>query len=264
MAPHLAGSDASPWANGIEPNGIWLEGGSLLLATSVRWRVSARMLSVALLGGMTLSSALQVPVEAVPAPDASGTHAVPAGVSSAGALRAARQVVAQRHVRNTHHVVEHRSTYQRTTGGSGTSSVTSVQAGPGGISQWAIPPGHPAWSLGDFAGDIYASAYGGCTWWAWYRHRNLPVLQLGMASTWASRARALGLPVGTSAAAGATVVFAPGVQGAGSDGHVGVVESVLGNGWFLLSEMNFYFNGGGWGRISYRYAHVGAGVSFIY
>jgi hypothetical protein len=32
----------------------------------------------------------------------------------------------------------------------------------------------------------------------------------------------------------------------------------------LISEMNFYFNGGGWGRVSYRYAHSGAGVAFVY
>jgi hypothetical protein len=31
-----------------------------------------------------------------------------------------------------------------------------------------------------------------------------------------------------------------------------------------LEWLNFYFNGGGWGRISYRYAHVGSGVQFIY
>jgi len=31
-----------------------------------------------------------------------------------------------------------------------------------------------------------------------------------------------------------------------------------------LSEMNFHWNGGGWDRVDYRYAHVGTGVSFIY
>jgi len=28
--------------------------------------------------------------------------------------------------------------------------------------------------------------------------------------------------------------------------------------------MSFYWNGGGWGRISFRYAHTGPGVAFIY
>ena len=35
-------------------------------------------------------------------------------------------------------------------------------------------------------------------------------------------------------------------------------------GWFLISEMNFYWNGGGWGRVDYRFAHSGPGVYFIY
>ena len=35
-------------------------------------------------------------------------------------------------------------------------------------------------------------------------------------------------------------------------------------GWFLISEMNFYWNGGGWGRVDYRLAHTGWGVQFIY
>jgi len=35
-------------------------------------------------------------------------------------------------------------------------------------------------------------------------------------------------------------------------------------GWFLVSEMNFFWNGGGWGRVDYRFAHAGSGVSFIY
>jgi surface antigen len=64
--------------------------------------------------------------------------------------------------------------------------------------------------------------------------------------------------------ANATVVFQPGVQGAGGAGHVAHVVAVYPGGWFLVSEMNFYWNGGGWARVDYRYAHMGSGVSFIY
>jgi hypothetical protein len=60
------------------------------------------------------------------------------------------------------------------------------------------------------------------------------------------------------------VVFQPNVQGAGGSGHVGHVEQVLDNGWFIMSEMNFYWNGGGWGRVDWRYVHSGSGVAFIY
>jgi hypothetical protein len=41
------------------------------------------------------------------------------------------------------------------------------------------------------------------------------------------------------------------------------VEAVYPGGWFLVSEMNFYANGGGWRRVDYRFAHAGAGVWFI-
>jgi hypothetical protein len=30
-----------------------------------------------------------------------------------------------------------------------------------------------------------------------------------------------------------------------------------------LEQWNFYFNGGGFGRVSYRYVHVGSGVAFV-
>jgi hypothetical protein len=42
------------------------------------------------------------------------------------------------------------------------------------------------------------------------------------------------------------------------------VEAVYPGGWFLVSEMNFYVNGGGWARVDYRFAHVGGGVVFIF
>lgn len=87
---------------------------------------------------------------------------------------------------------------------------------------------------------------------------------LGYAASWARNAAGRGMAVGSSPVAGATVVFQPGVQGASSLGHVGHVVSVYSNGWFLIAETSFTFNGGGFGRVSYRYAHTGYGVSFIY
>jgi surface antigen len=134
-------------------------------------------------------------------------------------------------------------------------------AGPGA---WTPVPGHPSYWLGDFAGDPYSGAYGVCTWYAWYRHRNEPLMRLGNAWAWANNAPSYGLSVGSTPVAGATVVLQPGVQGASGAGHVGHVEWLVGNGWFVISEMNFYWNGGGYGRVDYRYAHVGPGVLFIY
>ena len=136
---------------------------------------------------------------------------------------------------------------------------------PGGIGPWTPVPGHPSYGVGDFAGDPYSYEFGVCTWWAWYMRRDEPQLgTLGYASNWISAANAKGMRTGYAPAVGATVVFQPGVQGASGSGHVGHVVQLLGGGWFIISEMNFYWNGGGWGRVDYRYAHTGSGVAFIY
>ena len=142
---------------------------------------------------------------------------------------------------------------------------TSPLAAPSSaaVSAWAPVPGHPSYAIHDFAGDRYSSIFGVCTWYAWYRHQALPLLNLGNAGSWPANARRLGLRVLSRPVRGATVIFAPGVQGASSVGHAGVVQRVLSHGWLMISEMNFYWNGGGWGRVDYRYVHVGQGVSFI-
>ena len=129
---------------------------------------------------------------------------------------------------------------------------------------WKPVPGHPTYGMGDFAGDPYSGFFGVCTWYAWYRHRGEPLMRLGNAAQWAYNAPRFGLRVGATPVAGATAVFQPGVEGAGGGGHAAHVEVVLGGGWFILSEMNYYWNGGGWGRVDWRFAYAGSGVSFIY
>lgn len=140
-----------------------------------------------------------------------------------------------------------------------------INPGPSGIGPWTPVPGHPSYRVYDFAGDPYSSMFGVCTWWAWYTRRDESQLgTLGMAYQWIANARARGMRTGYTPVAGATVVFQPGVQGASGSGHVGHVVQVLSGGWFIISEMNFYWNGGGWGRVDYRYVHTGSGVAFIY
>ncbi len=147
---------------------------------------------------------------------------------------------------------------------SSTSHVTYAHsATPRNISQWAYT-GHPAYAMHDYRGDPNAGWFGSCTWYAQYRRMDERLMGLGNAWQWAWNARARGLRTGTVPAVGATVVFQPHVQGASALGHVGHVEAVYGNGWFLVSAMSTYWNGGGWGRVSYVYAHTGSGVSFIY
>lgn len=152
-----------------------------------------------------------------------------------------------------------------------TTSTSSGGTGvlPAPVSPWppANPymyvPGHPAFAMTD-VNNYYYWAFGQCTWWAQYKRQDENLTHMGNAQYWASGAAARGYHVGTVPRAGATVVFQPGVQGAGGAGHVAHVEAVYPGGWFLISEMNFYWNGGGWGRVDYRYAHSGSGVQFIY
>lgn len=130
---------------------------------------------------------------------------------------------------------------------------------------WAFVtvPGYYAFSMSDVNG-YYSWAFGQCTWWAQYERQDENLMHMGNAQYWASSAASRGYSVGFTPQVGATVVFQPGIQGAGGAGHVAHVLKVYPNGWFLISEMNFYWNGGGWGRVDYRFAHTGSGVQFIY
>lgn len=153
---------------------------------------------------------------------------------------------------------------QASSGGSAAVTVTSfaaaLSATPQGISQWA--------STGRASYPEPMGTYQGYTWgWCTSGAAMLTSMNLrglGNADQWARNAAARGQPTGTTPRVGATVVYAPGVQGASSGGHVAHVAAVYANGWFMSEDVNFFWNGGGWGRVSFRYAHSGAGVTFIY
>ncbi|HET8908458.1 MAG TPA: CHAP domain-containing protein [Ktedonobacterales bacterium] len=131
---------------------------------------------------------------------------------------------------------------------------------------WAYDsvPGYYSFRMTEPASGYYWWAFGQCTWWAQYKRQDENLRHMGNAEYWAAGAAARGYRVGRTPVAGATVVFQPGVEGAGGAGHVAHVVKVYPDGWFLISEMNFYWNGGGWGRVDYRFAYVRSGVSFIY
>ncbi|HEY7341411.1 MAG TPA: hypothetical protein VH591_11055 [Ktedonobacterales bacterium] len=123
------------------------------------------------------------------------------------------------------------------------------------ISQWTTPPGC-------YAGIYYpdrsayhaSSTFGYCNWWVQALHPNQPDILYGKEYTRSST------PV-----AGAAVWFNANVQGAGSEGHWAQAVAVSSDGyWVLITEMNFYWRGGGFGRVDFRYIHVGAGVYFIH
>jgi surface antigen/uncharacterized protein YkwD len=96
----------------------------------------------------------------------------------------------------------------------------------------------------------------------------LPQPQLLMwtnAMGWADVARANGRTVGKTPHVNDVMVFQPGVQGAGSVGHVALVKSVSGS-TVHVSEMNFTFNGvGGPGIVTERDVNISntTGIDFI-
>lgn len=97
-------------------------------------------------------------------------------------------------------------------------------------------------------------SFGQCTWYVASR-RCIP--WSGNAKDWYYAAASYGFPEGHMPRVGAVVVFWPGGDGASSVGHVAYVEAVgpaagVPAGYFKQSEMNYYGNGGGWDRVSYR------------
>jgi hypothetical protein len=123
------------------------------------------------------------------------------------------------------------------------------------ISLWTTPPGCYANIYSPSRTAYHASStFGYCNWWVEALHPNQPDILYGKEYTHSST------PV-----AGAAVWFNPNVQGAGSAGHwANVVAVSPDHYWVLITEMNFYWRGGGWGKVDFRYIHVGAGVVFIH
>lgn len=85
--------------------------------------------------------------------------------------------------------------------------------------------------------------FGQCTWYVASRR---DVTWGGDAWTWWAAASGI-RPEGHVPVAGAIVVFSGGWAG-----HVAYVEHVNNDGSFDISEMNYYGNGGGWGRVDQR------------
>ena len=88
----------------------------------------------------------------------------------------------------------------------------------------------------DTAGNTYPA--GQCTWFvkgdlSWVGNH------WGNASAWGASATAAGHTVNSSASVGSIALFAPGVGGASSYGHVAVVDSVNPDGTVTISEANY-------------------------
>lgn len=152
-------------------------------------------------------------------------------------------------------------------GGAGSGGGSNLPAATGGlpcqqsymfvshISQWTTPPGcyatiyYPDRSIYHAPGN-----FGYCNWWVLALHPNQQDILYGKEYTRTSA------PV-----PGAAVWFDPNVQGASSEGHWAQAVAVSPDGyWVLITEMNFGWRGGGFGRVDFRYIHVGPGVVFIH
>jgi surface antigen len=92
---------------------------------------------------------------------------------------------------------------------------------------------------GSYANDMTP---GYCTHWAKSQRPDLPT-GLGNANTWYSRARDMGLSVGSTPKVGAVATTTR-----GAEGHVSIVEKVKGN-MIYVSEMNVQ----GWNVLSYAW-----------
>lgn len=122
------------------------------------------------------------------------------------------------------------------------------------ISQWTVPPGcYANIYVPNRANYVQAASWGFCNWWVEVTHPNAPNI------TYGNYAR------GTTPVAGAAIFFDGGEQGADSAGHWAEAVAVSPDHyWVLISEMNFAWRGGGFGKIDYRYIHVSPHVHFLY
>ena len=123
------------------------------------------------------------------------------------------------------------------------------------ITQWSVPPG----CYGNIyqpnpANYVQRPGFGWCNWWVRVTHPAHPDIT-----------ESLAYPRGTNPVAGAPIFFDGNEQGADSEGHWAVAVAVSPDHyWVLISEMNFAWRGGGWGKLDYRYIHVSPHVHFVY
>ena len=121
------------------------------------------------------------------------------------------------------------------------------------ISQWTVPPGCYATIYTPNPANFPAQAgWGYCNWWVNEQHLDHPDITED------------NFPRTSTPIAGEAVWFDPDVQGASSDGHWAQLVAISPGGyWLLISEMNFSWRGGGFGRVDYRYIHTDPGIQFV-
>jgi surface antigen len=136
-----------------------------------------------------------------------------------------------------------------------TAGAPAINSSTGGISS----------STGTIADSSFTNWFtaGQCTYWADYEYHHLTgyaVTWSGNASYWAIGAAGAGWVVSSTPHVPSIIVLQPGVQGAGADGHVGVVESINSDGTVHTSNWNVV----GWGVFSWEDYSSGSGVQYIW
>lgn len=125
------------------------------------------------------------------------------------------------------------------------------------ITQWTAPPGCYATIYTPDTSQYSApSTFGYCNWWVEALHPKQQDILYGSEYTRT-----------TTPIVGSAIWFPPNQQGASSAGHWAQVVAIgPDHYWLLITEMNFGWRGGGFGKIDYRYAHVdpAAGIEFIH
>ena len=108
------------------------------------------------------------------------------------------------------------------------------------------------------AGNAYA--WGNCTWYAYNRRPDIGSFW-GNATSWAASARAAGYSVDQNPAVGAIAQWNAYAGGSYGWGHVGIVESVNGDGTVTISEMNY---AGALGRVTSRTVPASSVSNYIH
>ncbi|HEX9067751.1 MAG TPA: hypothetical protein VF807_03195 [Ktedonobacterales bacterium] len=123
------------------------------------------------------------------------------------------------------------------------------------IDNWTVPPGCYGNVYAINPKDYpYAYGFGWCNWWVREHHLKQPDITENKA-----------YDHGNNPVPGAAIFFFGNVQGADSAGHWAQLVAIAPDHyWMLISEMNFAWRGAGWGRVDFRYVHMGPGVVFVY
>lgn len=121
---------------------------------------------------------------------------------------------------------------------------------------WTVPPGcYGQVYRPNPSHYVYRPGFGWCNWWAEVIKPQEPTLVIG-----GNR----GLLVTRYARVGSTIFFPPNVEGASPEGHYAHLEAISPDGHYaLISEMNFYWRGGGWASVDYRFISLSAPLTYI-